>query len=95
MTNAVGDASESPVWRAHLMSRAAKNQRFILSSNNAQADQKCPTLVVAPTGHVLAETPSSAPTTLRVALDLSLVSDWYLHQVRQDVISRIAPDGAI
>lgn len=94
MTNAVGDASEFPIWRAHLMSRAAENQRFILSSNNAQAAQKCPTLVVAPTGHVLTEAPSPAPTALRAALDLSLVSDWYLNQARQDVVSVTAPAGA-
>lgn len=87
LTNAVGNADECPVWRAHLISRAAENGRFVLASNTAHGAQKCPTLAVAPTGRVLAEVGGPDFATRRVPLDLSLVSNWSLDQARRDVVA--------
>jgi predicted amidohydrolase len=86
LTNAVGDDSVLPVWRSHLVSRAAENQRFVLSANNAHAEQKCPTLIAAPSGEVLREIISDKEESARCVLDLSRVSDWYLDQARSDVL---------
>lgn len=86
LTHALDDVHELPVWRAHLMSRAAENQRFVLASNAAGAAPKCPTLVAAPSGRVLAEAGDDSPATLRVTLDLGQTSNWYLDQARRDVV---------
>ena len=82
LTNAVGDATQAPVWRSHLISRAAENQRFVLCANNAHAAQKCPSAIVTPTGSVAWETCSSERQAKHYMLDLSAVSDWYLSQSR-------------
>jgi predicted amidohydrolase len=86
LNNAVGDETYQPVWRSHLISRAAETQRFVLSVNNAAARQVCPTLAVAPDGQVLAEWVSAEAGLLRVELDLSKVSNWNLDQCRNDVV---------
>ncbi|MGL5076546.1 MAG: carbon-nitrogen hydrolase family protein, partial [Waterburya sp.] len=46
LTNAVGDATQTAIWRSHLISRAAENQRFVLCANNAHTAQKCPSMIV-------------------------------------------------
>jgi len=86
LNNAIGSSFEQPVWRSHLVSRAAENQRFVVSVNNAAAAQKCPSLAVAPNGQVLAELVSGQLGLVRVELDLGLVSDWYLGQCREDLM---------
>ena len=86
LNNAVGDESLLPVWRSHLVSRAAENQRFVLGANNARPKQKCPTLAVDPDGSVLWEATSDAVTVGRVEIDLSLVQRGYLDQARTDVV---------
>jgi predicted amidohydrolase len=86
LNNAVGGSFDQPVWRSHLVSRAAENQRFVVSVNNAAAAQKCPSLAVAPNGQVLGELVSGQLGLVRVELDLGLVSDWYLGQCREDVV---------
>jgi len=90
LNNAIGDDRHQPVWRSHLVSRAAETQRFVLSVNNAAAQQICPTIALAPDGCVLAEIVSAEAEVCRVELDLSLVSNWYLDQNRADVVT-IAP----
>jgi predicted amidohydrolase len=85
MTNAVGDADVAPVWRSHLMSRAAENQRFVLCANNAHAAQKCPSMIIEPSGGVLWEALSKAVLIGERMLDLGEVSDWYLGQSRADL----------
>jgi predicted amidohydrolase len=85
LNNAIGEDSFQPVWRSHLVSRAAETQRFVLSANNAAPKQISPTIVVAPDGQVIAEVISDKPETLRVQLDLTKVSNWYLDQSRADV----------
>jgi predicted amidohydrolase len=86
LNNATGDDRYQSVWKSHLVSRAAETQRFVLSANNAALKQICPTLAVAPAGQVLGEIVSPALETLRISIDLSQVSDWYLNQSRTDVV---------
>ncbi len=86
LTNTVGHEAMAPVWRSHLVSRAAENQRFVLGANNAHPQQSCPSMIVAPSGQVLWEILSPAPEATRCTLDLSEVGDWYLSQSRDDVV---------
>jgi len=46
-----------------------------------------PTVAIAPSGFVLGEIVSEWAEMMRVELDLSQVSDWYLRQCREDVVS--------
>ena len=87
LNNAVGNALDQSVWRSHLISRAVEVQRFVISANNAAPEQKCPTIVVAPDGQVVGEIVSEQSGTLRVGLDLSRVSDWYISQCRTDLVA--------
>lgn len=86
LTNAIGDNHVSSVWRSHLVSRAAENQRFVISANNAHKRQKCPTMIIAPSGGIIAEIMSADIEILRKKIDLSNISDWYLNQARTDVV---------
>lgn len=86
MTNAVGDQSQAPVWRSHLVSRAAENQRYVVCANAAHVAQKCPSIIVAPSGAVLWETLSAGDARGVAQLDLAAVSDWYLSQSRRDLV---------
>ena len=92
LNNAVDNANQLPVWRSHLVSHAAGNQRFVLSANNAAKAQLSPTIAISPSGHILDEIVSEHPGCIRVHLDLSQVSDWYLSQCRTDIVS-ISPKG--
>lgn len=87
LNNADGDDKYQPVWRSHLVSRAAETQRFVVSVNNAAPKQLCPTMVVSPDGLVLGEVVSEEAAIVRSDLDLSRVSDWYLDQCRDDVVA--------
>jgi predicted amidohydrolase len=86
LNNAIGDDTYQPVWKSHLVSRAAETQRFVLSANNAASQQISATIVVAPDGQVIGEVVSDKLETLRVELDLTKVSNWYLDQSRTDVV---------
>jgi predicted amidohydrolase len=86
LTNAVGDKTVASVWRSHLVSRAAENQRFVLCANNAHPEQKCPSMIAAPSGQVLWETLSAEPEWVRYELGLAQVSNWYLSQSREDLL---------
>ena len=85
MTYAVNPAQVAGVWRAHLISRAAETQRFVLAANVADSDQHCPTMIISPRGDVIAEASDSTPTILRRWIDLTDVRDDYLHQQREDL----------
>ena len=87
LNNAIGVTTPQPVWRSHLVSRAAENQRFVLSANNAAPRQISPTIAVAPDGQVIGEIVSAEPGILRIELDLSKTSAMYLNQCRNDVIA--------
>jgi predicted amidohydrolase len=43
------------VWRSYRISRAAETQRFVIAANVADRHQHCPTMIITPTGEVLAE----------------------------------------
>lgn len=83
--NAIGSPRGDSVWRAHMISRAAETQRFVIGANNAAADQTAPTMIVTPDGQILAEAPIGATQAIQAQLDLSQVSDWVLSQAREDV----------
>ncbi len=87
LNNATGDHSFQPIWKSHLVSRAAETQRFVLSANNAAPEQVSPTIAIGPDGRVLGEVVSTEMEILRVELDLSKVSNLYLDQSRTDVIA--------
>ncbi|MCX7357672.1 MAG: carbon-nitrogen hydrolase family protein [Alphaproteobacteria bacterium] len=85
--NAIGSTIGHDLWRAHLISRAAETQRFILGANNAAADQTCPTMIVAPNGVAIAEAPIGPEAIATASLPLGEVSDWVLSQAREDVVA--------
>ncbi|MFC3503803.1 carbon-nitrogen hydrolase family protein [Micromonospora krabiensis] len=95
LTNAASPEAVPGVWRSHLISRAAENQRFVFAVNLADPRQHCPSMVVSPRGAVLAELPSGETGTIRVTVDLAEVSDWSLGQQRRDVLDlRYRPPSA-
>lgn len=97
LTNAANSREPAGVWRSHLISRAAENQRFLVSANIAHPDQHCPSLVLSPRGEVLGELPAGRPGLLRHTLDLTEARDWYLGQRRRDVVAvtyQASPDRA-
>ncbi|GLW33782.1 carbon-nitrogen hydrolase [Actinoplanes regularis] len=87
LTNAANTREPEGVWRSHLISRAAENQRFLASSNIAHPDQHCPSMLVSPRGEVLGELPAGRSDVLRHTIDLDETGSWYLDQRRQDVLS--------
>ena len=91
VNNAVGSKTGDALWRAHLISRAAETQRFIVGAKNAAPDQTCPTTIIAPTGEALSALPLGAEAAATAHLDLGLVSDWVLSQAREDVVGVIRP----
>ena len=86
VNNAVGSTTGDALWRAHLVSRAAETQRFIIGANNAAMDQTCPTMILAPTGETLSSLPLGSEAAATASLHLEMVSDWVLSQVRDDVV---------
>jgi predicted amidohydrolase len=86
LTNAANPREPEGVWRSHLISRAAENQRFVLAANIPDPHQHCPSMIVSPRGEVLAELPTGRPGVLRHTIDLKVAGDWYLGQRRQDVV---------
>lgn len=87
LTYAVNPAEQPGVWRAHLISRAAETQRFVLAANVASSGQHCPTMIVSPRGEVVAEAEPGTAATLRATLDLGRIRNGYLSQQRDDVVS--------
>jgi len=87
LTYAANPAEPPGVWRAHLISRAAETQRFVLAANAAHGTQHCPTMVVSPRGQVLAEAPAGTTEILALTIDLADNRDTYLRQQRDDVVS--------
>jgi predicted amidohydrolase len=86
LTYAANPAVPAGVWRSHLISHAAANQRFILAANIADPRQHCPSMIVSPRGEVLGEITHGQPGILRATIDTDDISDWYLAQRRTDVV---------
>jgi predicted amidohydrolase len=87
LTNAANIREPKGVWRSHLISRAAENQRFLASANIAHPDQHCPSMVVSPRGEVLGELAVGRSDVLRRTMNLEETGSWYLGQSCQDVLS--------
>ncbi|MEV0842202.1 carbon-nitrogen hydrolase family protein [Actinocatenispora sera] len=85
-TNAAHRDAPAGVWRSHLISRAAENQRYLLAANLADPDQHCPTMAISPHGEVLGELAVGETGVLPVTLDLAQVSNGNLDQQRRDVV---------
>ncbi|MFE7113169.1 carbon-nitrogen hydrolase family protein [Streptomyces sp. NPDC057575] len=86
LTHAANPSEPAGVWRSHLISRAAENQRFVLAANVADPRQHCPSMVVTPRGEVLAEANSSETTVIRTTIDFDEPANWYLNQRRRDLL---------
>lgn len=86
LTNGVNRTESLNVWRSHLVSRAAETQRFVISTNVAHPDRHCPTLVVSPSGDIIAEILDTESSVLRTKIEVNDVSSWYVDQQRSDVI---------
>ncbi|HZR43444.1 MAG TPA: carbon-nitrogen hydrolase family protein [Ktedonobacteraceae bacterium] len=86
LTNAVSPQQHLSVWRSHLISRAAENQRFVISANTAHPQQHCPTMIISPVGEVLQEIISDKTELIRSTLHLPDVTNWYLSQCRDDIV---------
>ena len=93
VNNAIGSRDGYNLWRSHVVSRAAETQRFVVGANNAAPDQTCTTLIVAPSGRVIAEAPVGETSTVSAQIELSEVSDWVISQAREDVVSVVAAGG--
>lgn len=87
LTYAVNPAEPPGVWRAHLISRAAETQRFVLAANVAGENQHCPSMIVSPRGQVLAEAATGGNQLLRQTIDLADTRDGYLSQQRADLLT--------
>lgn len=86
LTHAASPAEPPGVWRSHLISRAAENQRFVLAANVADPHQHCPTMIISPRGEALAELNPGDTAVLRTTIDMDDAADWYLGQRRQDIV---------
>ena len=85
MTHTIDNGANRPVWRSHLVSRAAENQRFVVAANTAHEASGCPSGIIHPSGSVLAEAPPNDSIMLRHVLNTEAVSNWYLSQTRQNL----------
>ncbi|MFG2530095.1 carbon-nitrogen hydrolase family protein [Streptomyces sp. NPDC048516] len=92
LTHAANTAEPAGVWRSHLISRAAENQRFVVAANVADPHQHCPSMIISPRGEVLAEVTSGSTAVIRTTIDLDQSADWYLDQRRQDLL-RLSYEG--
>ena len=84
--NAIDSMTGDAVWRAHLVSRAAESQRFILGANAASSRQLCPSAIVSPRGDVLAQMRTEETGVATALIDLGEVSDWVINQARADLV---------
>ncbi|MFJ9351016.1 carbon-nitrogen hydrolase family protein [Streptomyces sp. NPDC101237] len=92
LTHAANTVEPAGVWRSHLISRAAENQRFVLAANAADPHQHCPSMIISPRGDVLAEVTSGDTAVVRSTIDCEQSGNWYLGQWRQDLL-RLSYEG--
>jgi predicted amidohydrolase len=86
LTHAANLTESAGVWRSHLISRAAENQRFVLAANVADPHQHCPSMIISPRGDSLAELPANTTGMLRAIIDTDEAANWYLAQRRRDIV---------
>ncbi|HEX5450190.1 MAG TPA: carbon-nitrogen hydrolase family protein [Gaiellaceae bacterium] len=80
LNNAVGHDGEFSPFLAHLQSRAAENQRFLVSANVAARAQRSPSVVIDPTGRVIASVEGDSSGIAAFEIDLDEISNHYLDQ---------------
>ena len=68
---------------------AAENQRFLISSNNANRNQHCPTMLISPRGEIINEIVSDKANAFRRKIELDKISNWYINQCRNDIVKLI------
>ncbi|WP_404457687.1 carbon-nitrogen hydrolase family protein [Sutcliffiella horikoshii] len=85
LTNII-DTEELDIWNAHLISRAAENQRYVISSNIAHVEQGCSSMVISPKGKVIKMLEVDCESLERIQIGLSGNSNWYLSQSRKDLL---------
>ncbi len=85
MTHLIVDELHRPVWRSHLISRAAENQRWIAAVNVAHPVPGCPSMLIDPSGMVIDEILPERAYRMRAEIDTNAVSNWYLSQQRTDL----------
>lgn len=93
MTYATDDALHRPVWRSHLISRAAENQRWLAAVNVAHGVPLCPSMLINPAGLVICERVPEQADLMRAEIDTEAVSDWYLSQRRTDLTQHAETDA--
>lgn len=86
LTN-VTNSNNLLVWNAHLVSRAAENQRFVVSSNISHPEQGCSSMIISPHGNIIKKLPADIESIERISIDLNENSNWYLSQTRRDVVN--------
>ena len=86
LTHAANPGEPPGVWRSHLVSRAAENQRWVIAANAAAAHQHCPSMVVSPRGEVVAELDAGEVGVVRATIVPDDAGSWYLGQRRRDVV---------
>ncbi|HII15501.1 MAG TPA: carbon-nitrogen hydrolase family protein [Nanoarchaeota archaeon] len=74
------------LWKSYLVSRAAENQRYVFSVNNAHKTQGSPTIAIDPDGKILEEIHSEKAESRQIELDMSKPRDYYLNQRRTDLV---------
>ena len=89
LTNAVQGKGLS-VWKSHLISRAAENQRFLISCNNADINQHCPTMIIDPSGEIIQEVVSNKRCFIKCEIETTKVSNWYISQCRNDIVKLVS-----
>ncbi|WP_270182346.1 carbon-nitrogen hydrolase family protein [Alkalihalobacillus sp. CinArs1] len=86
LTN-VTNSDNLSVWNAHLISRAAENQRFVVSSNISHPEQGCSSMIVSPKGKIIKKLQDDVESIERITIDLNENSNWYVNQTRRDVVN--------
>jgi predicted amidohydrolase len=82
LTNGRGSAN----WRPHLISRAAENERFLVSASNASSLQLSNSIIISPDGAVVGEIEQPGAGVLRSVLNLDMISDSLLSQRRSNIV---------
>lgn len=85
MTHVIDDELHRSVWRSHLISRVAENQRWVAATYVAHPTQLCPSMLIDPAGLVVHELVSEQAGLLSIEINTTAVSNWYLNRHRVDL----------
>lgn len=76
---------KGPVMTAHVISRAAENERFVAFANAAGGEQNVPSMIADPRGEIIARCRKGAQRLLVAELDLRKVGGEFLAAQRTDL----------